>query len=231
MRASAFQLYLDDIEREHQGESRLSALNPSLLQDLLRFEEGGRQTEVLEVLAACVRHGRSLVVHLQSDERVLPLTVFPLERLAHCPLTFSELLQLRLSELQVLHVEPAVLRPPGDEEATLVGEPHLYQPLAPLTWELAMRGSREELLPEIVGPAAYRLVPGTPLDDLPINGAVMAAVRRLERETSNLRDISDWPGFDRGRAMRMLNALYLQAALIVSRSHPAANNDSWFANL
>ena len=29
-------------------------------------------------------------------------------------------------------------------------------------------------------------------------------------------------GFDRGRAMRMLNGLYLHAALIVSRTHPAA---------
>ena len=38
----------------------------------------------------------------------------------------------------------------------------------------------------------------------------------------NLRDMAEWPGFDRPRAMRLLNALYLQAGLIVSRSHPAA---------
>ncbi len=37
-----------------------------------------------------------------------------------------------------------------------------------------------------------------------------------------------WPGFDRDRAMRLLNALYLQAGLIVSRTHPAATSDSWF---
>ena len=29
------------------------------------------------------------------------------------------------------------------------------------------------------------------------------------------------------RAMRLLNALYLQSGLIVSRTHPAATNDGW----
>jgi hypothetical protein len=37
---------------------------------------------------------------------------------------------MRLSEMRVLHVEPAVLRAPGDEQEALVGEPHLHQPLA-----------------------------------------------------------------------------------------------------
>ena len=42
-----------------------------------------------------------------------------------------------------------------------------------------------------------------------------------------LREIATWPGFDRERAMRMLNGLYLHAALMVSRTHPAAINDDW----
>jgi hypothetical protein len=28
--------------------------------------------------------------------------------------------------------------------------------------------------------------------------------------------------------MRLLNALYLQSALIISRTHPAATNEGWF---
>ena len=36
-------------------------------------------------------------------------------------------------------------------------------------------------------------------------------------------------GFDRARAMRMLNGLYLQAGLMVSRTHPAATNEGWAA--
>jgi hypothetical protein len=47
--------YLEELRRESGDESltRLSSLNPSLLQDLLRFEQNGRRTELLEVIAAC----------------------------------------------------------------------------------------------------------------------------------------------------------------------------------
>jgi hypothetical protein len=230
MRVSAFRRYLDELERDRgeAGASRLSSLSPSLLVDLKRFESDGRQTELLEVLAACLRHARPLAIHLQCGARVVPLTVFPYERLVHCPLPMHELLAGRLADLQVMQVEPALLRPPGDAEQALVGRLNQYAPYAPLAWALALRGSREELLPEIAGSAAYRVPPGAPLRGLALAGSLQAAVQRLQRETTNLREMAEWPGFDRTRAMRLLNALYLQAALIVSRSHPAANGDSWF---
>lgn len=230
MRVSGFQRYLDELTRE-QGDAsltRLSQLNPSLMQDLMRFEQDGRQAEVLEVMAACIRHARPLAIFLQSNDHVIPLTMFPLERLAHCPLPMIEFLSQHLAQLVVLRVEPAVLRPPGDAEAALVGEPHLYHALGPVTWELAVRGSREQLLPEIAGVAAYRIAAGTSLREIPMPGVVRAAVHRLHRRSATIREISDWAGFNRGRAMRLLNALYLQGALIVSRTHPTASNDSWF---
>ncbi|MED5620814.1 hypothetical protein [Ideonella sp. BN130291] len=232
MRVSAFQRYLDDLVKQGNvsdaSASRLSALSPSLLQDLMRFEHDGRQTELLEAVAACVRHARPLCIHLQCDDKVVPLTLFPMERLAHCPVPMAEFLACKLAELQVMHVEPAMLRPPGDPVKSLVGELHLYHPLAPVTWQLAMHGSREELLPEIAGSAAYRVAPGVDLSPLALGGSLLAAVKRLQRHTTNLREISDWPGFTRGRATRLLNALYLQAGLIVSRTHPAATNEGWF---
>lgn len=230
MRASVFQNYLDEMARD-SGEptTRLSSLSPSLLQDLLRFEVAGdgRPLGVLDVLAASVRHARALAVHLQCEDHVVTLTVFPRERLVHCPLSIDELMRRRLAELQVLHVEPAILRPPGDRERSLVGEAHLYSALAPVTWALALHGSRDDLLPEIAGQAAYRVAPAVDVADLGLTGAADAAVRRLQRQTTNLREIAEWPGFDRERAMRLLNALYLQAALIVSRTHPAATNEGW----
>ena len=64
MRVSEFQRYLSDNERESSaGSTRLSSLNPSLLLDLQRFARREHETdagllEVLEVLAAAVRHGR-----------------------------------------------------------------------------------------------------------------------------------------------------------------------------
>lgn len=233
IRASAFRRYLDEMVKEGESDSvsgRLSSLSPSLMQDLMRFEQAhrpGEGLEVLEVLAAGVRHGRNLLVHLQDGPRVVPLTIFPHERLAHCPLPMLQFLETQLTELQVLHVEPAVLRAPGDREHALVGAPECYAPLGPLLWELALRGAREELLPEIGGLAAYRVAPGLDLKGLALGGTLSAAVFRLKRGTTSLRDIAEWPGFDRGRAMRLLNALYLQAGLIVSRSHPAATAESW----
>ena len=102
-------------------------------------------------------------------------------------------------------------------------------PLGPLLWELALRGAREELLPEIAGNAAYRIAPGVDLHGLNLTGSLATAVVRLQRATTNLREISDWPGFDRARATRLLNALYLQAGLMVTRTHPAATNEGWFS--
>ena len=234
MRVSAFRRYLDDLVTQggaYAPTSRLSALGPSLMEDLLRFEQDGGVTEALEVLAACVRHAQRVTVHLQSGDKVIPLTIFPHERLVHCPMPVEDLQASRLTDLFVLHVEPATLRPPGDSEASLVGDRHLYRPLGPLLWELALRGSRDSLLPEIGGTAAYRLAPGVDLKLLHLSGSLQAAVDRLRRGSVNLRDISGWPGFDRERAQRLLNGLYLQAGLIVSRTHPEASGESWFGGL
>src|SRR5689334_17760356 len=92
------------------GATRLTSLNPSLVQDLLRFEPaqrpgGGADTlELLGVMAACLRHGRALLIHLQFDYRVIPLTVRPAERQLLSPLSLVQLLALRLPELRVLRV-------------------------------------------------------------------------------------------------------------------------------
>ncbi|WP_280153660.1 hypothetical protein [Piscinibacter sp. XHJ-5] len=230
MRASAYKLYLqelDDDAAKSGVSSRISSLSPSLRADLYRFEAGGGTSEVLEVVAACVRHAKRVTIQLQSGDHVVPLTVFPDERLVHCPLTMDQLLAKPLTELRVLHVEPALLRPPGDTERALIGELRLHFALGPLLWELAMRGGRAELLPEIGGPAVYRVTPGLHLGSLPVNGPLLAAIYRLRSESSTMSDIAEWPGMDRERAVRLLNALYLQAGLMVSRSHPDAINEIW----
>ncbi len=207
-------------EAETHGQlTRLSALNPSLLQDLLRFRRSSRDTQGLDVLlvmAAALRHGRDLRLHLEHDLQVLPLTVFPLERQVHAPLTQHQLLALPLHQLRVLQVEPAQLR--ADDE------PVSLSPLGLLLWELALRGTRDELLPQIGGQAAYRIAPG--------HQSGRAGHQRLAgygrgppagATTSTLRTIASWPGFDRERAMRMLNGLYLQARWMVSPHPPGGH--------
>ena len=232
LKTTAYRRYLDELDSESgdPGQStRLAQLSPSLQADLLRFEQRGGSSEVVEVVAACIRHSTRVTVYLQCSDRVVPLTVFPHEQLVHCPMEMAELIELHLSQLKVMHLEPATLRPPGDPERDLIGESRQYHPIAPLLWELAMRGPRRDLLPEIGGPAVYRVSPGLDAGTLPASGALRAAIERLRRQAVSLSGVAAWPAFDRERAARLLNALYLQAGLFVSRSHPDAVRDSWFS--
>jgi hypothetical protein len=135
------------------------------------------------------------------------------------------LLAGRLQDWRLLQVAPAQMKTPGAAELQQLV--HNYTPLPLLLWAVAQRGSRETLLPEIAGTAAYRVTPSADLKVLDLTGTVLAAVERLRRHTTNLREIAGWPGFDKARAQRLLNGLYLQAALLVSRTHPAATNDGW----
>ncbi len=234
VRASAFQRALDADRRpdETRATTRLSSLNPSLRQDLARFEQKGRQSELLEVVAGAVRHATAVTVHLQLQAHVLALTVYPMARMVHSALPMAQFLALQLTDLEVLRVEGAPLQPPdllALSQLSLL-QAH-YAPLGKVLWELALRGARDELLPEIAGQAAYRVTPTLDLRTLDLSGTLAAACERLKRQTTSLREIAEWPGFDRARAMRLLNGLYLQPGLMVSRTHPAATNESWFGSL
>ena len=80
-RASAFRREMD-AEQSYSDDdrvtTRLSSLNPSLHQDLLRFEQKGRQSELLEVMAGAVRHSHAVTAYLQLRDHVLALTVLGL---------------------------------------------------------------------------------------------------------------------------------------------------------
>jgi hypothetical protein len=224
-RVSAFQRAMSELAAMPDPSSglgtRLSSLSPSLLADLQRFEHTPHGAEVLEVMAACLRHSQNVAIHLDREGFVVPLTVFPRERLFHSPLPMASLLEPSLANLRLLQVEPAVLKPPG----------HMYHPLGTLLWLLALYGPRRELLPEIAGPAVYRVAPGLDLRNLEISGALASAIARLRREAVPLRALAEWPGLDVERASRLLNALYLQSGLMISRTHPAALSSGWLASL
>jgi hypothetical protein len=231
VRASAFRRSIDDDRRgdDDRVTSRLSSLDPSLHQDLLRFEQKGRQSELLEVMAGAVRHSSAVTVHLQLHEHVIALTVFPVHRLVHCQVAMAAFFELQLTELEVLRVEKAHMQVPDLQTLAQSHVQAQFAPLGKLLWELSLRGSRDELLPEIAGQAAYRITPTVDLSALELTGSLASACEKLQRQTTSLREIAEWPGFDRPRAMRMLNGLYLQAGLMVSRTHPAATNEGWFS--
>jgi hypothetical protein len=206
--------------------TRLSSLDTSVMQDLLRFDHvggSGPGLEALEVMAAALRHGRSLRVEMSHDAREVVWTVFPNQKLFHCLLPARDRRRLSLSRLQVERVEPSRREPPAHEART----PHIFA-LAPMLWGLALNGSRSELLPEIAGSVAYRISPSgelATLQNVEMGETLAAAVARLRRETTALGEIERWPGFNRDLAQRLLNGLYLNSALMVSRTHPRAISD------
>ena len=205
----------------------LSSLSPSLLQDLQRFDPASPQRELLEVLAAGLRHTQPLAIVLAGEPSAITLSVFPQEGLVHCPLSLEAFLAADLSQMRLLSVCPAVLRPPGDQALGRFGRPRGFGPLRPLLWAVAMRGARESLLPELDGRAAYRVAPAINLAGLDVAGNLTRCITMLRRQTCNLGELARWEDIGRGQAMRLLNALYLQSGLIVSRTHPAATNDGW----
>lgn len=208
--------------------TQLCALSPSLMRDLQRFEREGASTELVEVVAASMRHGRNLSIHLGYHTHVIPLTLFPGRRLVHCQLGLQRLIELRLTDLFVLQVEPALVRPPHESLSLQSDrERELFSPMGPFTWELALRGARSKLLPEIPAQGAFRVPPGVTLQGLELSGSLAAAVSLMKRKALNLRELSSRPGFDRERATRLLNALYLQSALMATCTHPHAGGVVW----
>jgi hypothetical protein len=197
-------------------------LSSTLLADLTRLEATAEHTDVLEVVAACMRHRASALLCLKHDGLVWPVTVFPREMLFHSPGDPSSASTAGLATLELLATEPAGVKPPGDRVYERIARPELYRPLAPLLWALALHGPRRTLLHEIGGTAAYRLVASRMEERPPVFGALIPAVERLQRESASLRDMASWPGMSVERASRLLNGLYLASNLMVTRSNRAA---------
>ncbi|MBS1175665.1 MAG: hypothetical protein H6R06_77 [Proteobacteria bacterium] len=196
-------------------------LPTTLLSDLRHLESRREDGDVLEILAACMRHRQSALICLQYDGLVWPVTVFPSELVYHSPRDMTLATADGLAALKVLSCDAPGMRPPGHWMHERVGRMEHYHPLKPLLWNLALNGPRSELLSEIAGNAAYRVTLSRE-DRLLAPGALGPAADRLRSESASLRDIARWPGMSTDRACRLLNALYLTSALMVMRSHPAA---------
>jgi hypothetical protein len=196
-------------------------LPTTMLADLRQLESRREDGDVLEILAACMRHRQAALICLQYEDLAWPVTVFPTELVYHSPRDMVLARHNGLAALKVLSCDAPGLRPPGHWMHERVGRMEHYHPLKPLLWNLALNGPRNDLLSEIAGHAAYRVTLSRE-DRLLAPGALGPAADRLRSESASLRDIARWPGMSTDRACRLLNALYLTSALMVMRSHPAA---------
>jgi len=212
------------------GFARLSGpavLPTTLLADLRRLDADPSSNDVLEIVAACMRHRQSALLLLRHDDLVWPVTLFPAHMMYHAPSDITQASLAGLSRLEVLETEPAGVRAPGPwllAPGVDAAQAAHYRELHPLLWSLAIHGPRDTLLSEIAGTAAYRAIRSPTEDGLPASGAMGSAAERLRHETVSLKTVAGWPGMNSDRAARVINALYLASALMVSRTHPAARN-------
>jgi hypothetical protein len=219
------------LETGSSGFARLgeaTVLPTTLLADLRRLDADPTSSDVLEVLAACLRHREAALLCIQHDGLVWPITVFPVQQVYHSPRSLlagpggSGDANHGLAHATLLTAEPPGVRPPGHWMHERIANADHYRPLLPLLWLLALQGPRATLLAEIAGTAAYRATHRLADDGLAAPGALSSAAERLRRETASLKVIASWPGMSAERASRLLNGLYLVSALLVTRAHPAA---------
>jgi hypothetical protein len=217
-------------QRTATGQSGFATLDSArvlpttLTSELAQLDHKRRSTDAVEVVAACMRHHESALVLLRHRDLVWPLTLFPRRNLYHLPRSILESLAVGPRDLEVLAVEPPGLRPPGHPMHELIADGPGYRLLPPLLWAIALHAPRAVLVDDIGGRAAYRLAPDFGRDDPAPRGALAPALQRLRSEIASLAEIAHWPGMDRERAARLLNAVYLQGGLMVLRTHPAASD-------
>ena len=204
-------------------------LATTLLADLRRLQSGGAM-ETFSKSSRRAFESRGSPPVPQQGEFVWPVTLFPREGLYHSPRDAESMAAtFAMSRLRLLSVEPPGVRPPGASMHERVASPDRYRLLPGLLWTVAMHGPRPELLSEIGGRAAYRVVASKFGNVPPMRGATSSTVLRLEREPASLSEIARWPGMSAERASRILNAIYLCGGLMISRAHPAARSEpkSW----
>jgi len=207
---------------------RATLLPTTLLADLRRIRSDDPTTsDVLEVVAACVRHREAALLYLEQVQFVWPVTLFPREGLYHSPRAAEAMAaSFALSQLRLVSAEPPGVRPPGSILAERVAIPERYHPLTGLLWTIALSGPRATLLAEIDGRAAYRVVAANARELPRLRGATSSTVSRLQQRSASLGEIARWPGMSVERGSRILKALYLCGTLLVSRAHPAAGGTS-----
>ncbi|MGZ5157970.1 MAG: hypothetical protein ACXWCV_13145 [Caldimonas sp.] len=205
------------------NDDRPTLLPTTLLVELEQLRSDPANSDVLEVIAACVRNREAALLYLEYGSHVWPVTLFPREFLYHSPRDVSDMgTGAAMSGLRLISAEPPGVKPPGDAMHERVAGRDRYHPLGALLWAVALHGPRAALLTEISGRVAYRLASSGAKDRPPSLGALSSAVARLQNEAASLRDVARWPGLSLERASRLLNALYLTGELMVSRTHPAA---------
>ena len=140
-RISAFEQMRNETHTSGFARGDRSTVLPStLLADLDRLDEELQGRDVLEVLAACVRHHEAALLYLAYDGLVWPVTLFPAQSIYHCPREIGKAPIEGFADLKLIDVEPPGVRPPGHWMHERVGHGEHYHPLTPLLWLVSLHG-------------------------------------------------------------------------------------------
>jgi hypothetical protein len=195
-------------------EATPQSVSPSLLLDLQAYAEDPASAELLPLVAASAKHGKPLALALELDERALPLSLHPQRQIYICSVDLCALPDEALARVRLLRIESGV-----DGAAVPAGRQHIGS-LRPLLWHLAMRGAHTRLLPDIAGPVRCRIALGSPLSGLPVDGATKRLIQAMKAAPVSIEDLLGQSLMGRSAIQRVWNALYLQSALMVSRTFP-----------
>lgn len=223
-RISTWHAALDgDAATTAPGEVASGATASSLLLSLRHMQAQPHDDDLLALLLVCLRQRESVTLYMEHGDWVWPLSLYPQSHVYYSPRDLSDLSALAaFSRLKLLGVSKPLLKEPMLTLAYDETVRARFKPLPPLLGELAVHGPRGHLLAEISGRAAYRMTASANVELPNFSGALAGAASRLRRQTMALKHIVRLPGMSLERACRLLNALYLAGALMVSRSHPAA---------
>ena len=154
-----------------------------------------------------------------SPMHISALSVFPRDRFYQCEHELSEFEADDLALLRLVRIEPVVPLLMGDMPS---GKSSSFRlgPLGLLLWRLALHGPTNDLLPEIAEPARYRLTPSLHLSGLPMHGGLQTVLQKMRNQACTVHELAHETPLGPTQVKRLLNALYLQSGLIVTRSSP-----------
>lgn len=177
-----------------------------------RARSGGiADVNLLRLVASCVRRGQDVQLTVDLDGNSNSLTIWPRKQLFGSDVDLLALSEVATQRLALVSGRQLM---PGASDANCVT--HLGA-LRHLLWKFALHGRHSGLLPEIGGTRTYRVVSAFDAGDLDLPPVCESLLMHLRSDPVSL-EFLDSLSPRKGVAARLLNGLYLQSALMVSRA-------------
>lgn len=192
-------------------------LNSAMQADLKRLAAAPGLLNALAVFAASVRHAQPIAVHVRTSGKAFLLSIFPRERFFQCEHDLTGFLPDDFAMLRLVRIEPVLPLLMGDTPSGKTASFRLG-PLGLMLWHLALHGPTNDLLSEIAEPASYRLTPSLHLAGLPMHNSLLPVLQKMRHRSCTVQDLASGSTLGPTQVKRLLNAIYLQLGLIVTRS-------------